>query len=493
MVGLSKKDKEYFLSVLTDTFSHLDRGTLEKLYSFFELLWIYNDQYDLSRLKKIEDMVYKHFVDSVIIPTLVPLPDSTVDIGTGAGFPGIPIKIVQPELRLVLAEPRPMRCTFMNMVIDKLELTGTTVFPHKVNEMMRFDVESVITRAFESVPATLDRTINFLPKGGKILFLKGPGVDDELEEISGESHSSFKKSDDIDYTLPGTAHKRRLVVFEKTSSFKKLFFPISDIPELSRDCVISSKENKRYKQIKKVIMPGGTKKTGLTVVSGKKICIELITKRPELVDSLIVYEDYTESDQELVSLIDSLEKEEKLLLLKKGLYNEIDTGNSKLPLLICKTPEFKPLSELDSTKAAILLPFQDPENTGSVTRSATAFGINQIVMTPQSCSPFHPKAVRASGGAVFFTTFFSGPSLDDLETKINQPIVALDKRGNSLYSADIPENPLIVPGIEGPGLPEKYLPHALSIPIDESVESLNAAVSTSIILYEMRRQHANKK
>jgi 16S rRNA (guanine527-N7)-methyltransferase len=79
-------------------------------------------------------MVVKHYVDSMIVADLCEIPSPLVDVGTGAGLPGIPLKIRLPKLKLVLAEPRPKRVEFLHEAVSELRLEGVGVFPHKVRE-----------------------------------------------------------------------------------------------------------------------------------------------------------------------------------------------------------------------------------------------------------------------------------------------------------------------------------------------------------------------
>ena len=114
---------------------------------FYDLLERYNDELDLSRLKRFEDIVVKHFVDCALLASLADFPSPVVDIGTGAGFPGIPLKIMKPDLRIILAEPRHKRVDFLRMAIDELELKDVSVYPHLVGPHSFFDANAVVTRA----------------------------------------------------------------------------------------------------------------------------------------------------------------------------------------------------------------------------------------------------------------------------------------------------------------------------------------------------------
>ena len=129
----------------------LSPETLSQFWEFHGLLRANNDDQDLTRLNAFETMVERHYADCSLINAYVPKwPSRMIDVGSGAGFQGIPLKLVNPGIRLTLCEPRPNRISFLNMVIDKLHLEGIDVFGHKVtSRSMTIPVDGVISRAFE--------------------------------------------------------------------------------------------------------------------------------------------------------------------------------------------------------------------------------------------------------------------------------------------------------------------------------------------------------
>ena len=118
-------------------------------WEFHQLLRANNEDQDLTRLNAFETMVERHYADCTLINAYVPeWPARMIDVGSGAGFPGIPLKLVNPHIRLTLCEPRPNRINFLNMVIEKMGLKGIDVFGHKVtSRSMTLPVDGVISRA----------------------------------------------------------------------------------------------------------------------------------------------------------------------------------------------------------------------------------------------------------------------------------------------------------------------------------------------------------
>ena len=103
------------------------------------------------------------------------------------------------------------------------------------------------------------------------------------------------------------------------------------------------------------------------------------------------------------------------------------------------------------------MPFQDPENVGTVIRSAAAFGVAQVVLLREAAHPFHPRGGRAAGPALFQVPLRQGPSLEDLRVG-KVPLIALDTSGPELSEAPFPDTFGLVVGVEGPGLPRQLAP-----------------------------------
>ena len=181
-----------------------------------KLLHYYNDDQDLTRLNAFETMVERHYADCTLINAYVPKwPARMIDVGSGAGFPGLPLKIVNPSIRLTLCEPRPNRINFLNMVIEKMGLKGIDVFGHKVtSRSMTIPVDGVISRAFELMEKTLPRIANSLKVGGRVFFMKGPAVADELKTFHPEDFG-YKFVGKHFYTIPNSTQERALIILER--------------------------------------------------------------------------------------------------------------------------------------------------------------------------------------------------------------------------------------------------------------------------------------
>lgn len=202
--------------LLTRARISLTREQLDQLWRFDQLLRQRNQDRDLTRLIEFETVIVKHYVDSMFVGQLIELPSPLVDVGTGAGFPGIPLKIRYPRLDLTLAEQRPRRISFLQEAIATLGLQNTRTFKQRVvSRSFTAPVRAVITRAVEPISKTILRTSGATRAGTQLIFMKGPGVDEELKEARREFRKDYKLTLDRPYSLPHTPFERRLVVFER--------------------------------------------------------------------------------------------------------------------------------------------------------------------------------------------------------------------------------------------------------------------------------------
>jgi len=484
---IEKKIKKYF----AESKIEINDRQLKQFALYYNLIINNNDDNDLTRIKGEDQFIIKHFIDSIYYTKFFKLPDSLLDIGTGAGFPGIPIKIMNPDVKVILAEQRKRRVDFLESAIDSLKLTGVDVYPHKVTDKSFFNVDGVITRALEDIPETLRRVEHFLPESGTVIFLKGPDASKDILAMTESNKKNYELELDQEYTLPGTNFSRRVFIFRKSGdSFRKTYKIMKDTTE-TNGIIVTSDENKFYKDLKRLLSGDNIKKLGICAVAGKKIISDYIKKNGYTETKLILPDDYIEVSKEFNSIIDEHLSTDRLYILKKTLFNELDLQTGKIPILIAPLPKITEWDYKIGHGCTPVLPFQDPLNVGSAVRSAAAFGITKIILTSDAANPFHPKSIRSSSGGVFEIEFLRGPSLNDILSiteKNNMEIIALDKRGRDISHINIPSKFLLIPGIEGPGIPVDYLHKSVSIKISDKIESLNASVALSIFMYEYNKK-----
>ncbi len=192
--------------------THLQR---EKLAHFYELLMSEQEHNNFTRLLKFRDVAIKHFVDCLIVPQFVKLQFPLIDVGTGPGFPGIPLKILFPQEKILLAEGVQKRVVFLKKVREELTLANLEIIGRNIQHDFMYPVQGVITRAVEEVANTLKNVQHCLQVGGCVYFMKGPNAGLELDRYRAEWSEYFALEKEVDYILPKTPHERKLLVFRK--------------------------------------------------------------------------------------------------------------------------------------------------------------------------------------------------------------------------------------------------------------------------------------
>lgn len=181
---------------------------------YYCLLREHNAALDLTRIMGIEATVLKHFIDCAVVADMLPLGKTVVDIGSGAGFPGVPLALRSPTTRVILAESRGKRVQFLEMVKRDLQLTNVEIFPRSVTTETPLVADDFITRAVEVIPATLARLSPFMAPNGRAIFMKGPNCGPEITAAQQQFKGVFKMTADEKYAIGGR-EQRRLVVFSK--------------------------------------------------------------------------------------------------------------------------------------------------------------------------------------------------------------------------------------------------------------------------------------
>jgi 16S rRNA (guanine527-N7)-methyltransferase len=326
----------------------------------------------------------------------------------------------------------------------------------------------------ETVRKTLERIAGSLAKGGLAIFMKGPGCEEEIEEALDRFGGRFRLIGVHHYRIPNSPYERRLVVFERLDSP-----PWARKAELSKENlvrIIESENNETFRALRKLLGPRGIRKQLQALVFGQKQVSETLVRLPEKCIAWISRGDHDPPP-------DSVPRHLMWYQLDPALYETLDLFGTSYPILLVKIDEIPKWTPSDGLPegCTLFVPFQDPENVGAVIRSAVAFGVAGIIVLAEAANPYHPKSMRASGGAVLSARLLDGPSINDLPDDL--PIVSLSKEGKKISDFKFPSKFGLLPGIEGPGLPDRFRKTAVSIPIFPGVESLNAVVATAIALF----------
>ncbi len=203
---------------------NLDNEICNKLYNYMNLLLEWNEKINLTAITDEKEIILKHFIDSFTINKFINSGDKMLDIGTGAGFPGLPIKIIRPEVDVFLMDSLNKRINFLNEVIESLQLKNIEAFHSRAEEMAKnnkfrekFDV--VTSRAVAKLNILLEYMLPYTKVNGKCLCMKGPNIEEEIKEaekalkiLGGE----IEKIEKI--ILPDSNIERKIIIIRKKSA-----------------------------------------------------------------------------------------------------------------------------------------------------------------------------------------------------------------------------------------------------------------------------------
>ena len=209
----------------------LTEDQLLKFTRYDALLIDWNERMNLTAITEPHDVAVKHMIDSLTAydKQLFSGAPTVIDVGTGAGFPGLPLKIYDPSIRLTLMDSLAKRLTFLETVIEDLGLTGVSCVHARAEDAARepqhrerYDL--AVSRAVARLPVLLEYTLPFVKKGGHLLALKGRTAE---EEADASQHALKVLGGRIEairpVTLPGLDDKRAVLTIEKTTLTPKAY------------------------------------------------------------------------------------------------------------------------------------------------------------------------------------------------------------------------------------------------------------------------------
>ena len=202
----------------------LDCDMLACFERYRQFLLEYNQKVNLTAITDPSEVLIKHFLDSLLVLDAYDIPRGArvIDVGTGAGFPGVPIKIVRADIKLTLLDSLNKRVRFLELLSDLLFQQDNHCIHARAEQAARqphyreiFDV--AVSRAVAALPALCEYALPFVRQGGVFIALKGADIEDEVSAAQSAIHTTGGKLSRIStYTLPDGS-RRSIIIIKKIS------------------------------------------------------------------------------------------------------------------------------------------------------------------------------------------------------------------------------------------------------------------------------------
>ena len=190
--------------------------------AYRETLLLWSSKMNLVSLQSELDLPVRHFIDSLtLLPYLPAGPGTLLDIGSGAGFPAIPVKIFRPDLQVTLLEASRKKCSFLKELIRRLGLREIAVLNCRLEELLKKDLKPsfdvIVSRATLKLPELLRGGLPLLKQGGVLAAMKGPGLDAEAAVLDSLNNNKYRIVGIYSFSLPLTGDHRHILLVDKPS------------------------------------------------------------------------------------------------------------------------------------------------------------------------------------------------------------------------------------------------------------------------------------
>ena len=194
---------------------------LNQFYEYMNLLLEWNEKINLTAITAPNEVILKHFIDSLTINKYIKENSTLADVGTGAGFPGIPLKILRPDLKITLVDSLDKRINFLNEVINKLNLVNIETVHSRIEDFgkdkkYRESFDFVTARAVANLAVLSEYLLPIAKVGGQCVCMKGSSVEEELSNGKNAIKVLGGKIKIIDeFVLPDSDMSRNVIIIDK--------------------------------------------------------------------------------------------------------------------------------------------------------------------------------------------------------------------------------------------------------------------------------------
>lgn len=215
---------------------------IEKFYKYMNLLIEWNEKINLTSIIKPEEIILKHFIDSLTILKYIGENKTFLDIGTGAGFPGIPIKIMHEDVNVTLLDSLNKRIRFLDIVIkelklEKIEAVHSRIEDYGKNKKYREGYDIVTSRAVANLSTLSEYMLPMLKIGGMCISMKGIDVEEEMNQSKNAIKLLGGKIKSVEsLKLPGRNDSRNIILIEKIKNTPSKYPRKAGIPSKEPLC-----------------------------------------------------------------------------------------------------------------------------------------------------------------------------------------------------------------------------------------------------------------
>ena len=214
----------------------LNDKQLEKFYNYMIILLKWNENINLTAITEPEEIITKHFIDSLTVAKYIENNSKIVDVGTGAGFPGIPLAIVNDSSSFTLVDSLNKRINFLNEVTNNIELKNVTTIHNRAeefgnNKQYREMYDIAVSRAVARLNILVEYLLPAVKIGGKCICMKGSDVQEEIVESKKAIELLGGKIEKIEeFYLPDTNIQRTIIIINKIKNTPSKFPRKAGIP-----------------------------------------------------------------------------------------------------------------------------------------------------------------------------------------------------------------------------------------------------------------------
>ena len=217
-------------------YMNINDDNAKKFAKYMELLIEWNKKINLTAITDEEGILVKHFLDSISITSLIDEKSKIIDVGTGAGFPGLPLKIVNNDLNITLVDSLNKRINFLNEVKKELKLSNIEIIHARAEDIgidakYREKYDFVVSRAVAELRILVEYLLPLVKVGGRVIAMKGPNIEEEIKSAENAINVLGGRIEKIhNFKLGDTDNNRTIIVINKIKNTENKYPRKAGIP-----------------------------------------------------------------------------------------------------------------------------------------------------------------------------------------------------------------------------------------------------------------------